>query len=511
MKSRMSKLGYVLCLLLWTASTARSADTKDWIKTVTPFVDEQVLSLVHVDLTSLELEPIQELIMKLVPEDVRSGMTGGFVVAKSVLANVKDAGVKDVYVVMPLGQDQASAPLVILPNAKQIKIDSLRPVVASIPQMASEIIGDAFVIGTQASLDRVKKVVSKLPPQLSEAMDSVKGATIQIVMVPSAELKRVAIATNPPLPKEIGGTTKDFLEPLQWGSLGVELSPMVKFQGNISTKDEAAAKQLKERLDAAVASIGKSPGAKAFFPDWDQLAKMLSADVNKGNLTWEFDGDELAKIVAAPVSAGVQSARSSARRVQSMNNLKQIGISMHVYHDVHGSLPASSTYDKDDKPLLSWRVHILPYIEEEQLYKQFHLDEPWDSEHNKALIPKMPKIFLSPASKVTEAGKTTYLAVVEKDSAFGKNKGLKFSAITDGLSNIILVVEANDDQAVTWTKPDDYFLDVEKPTEGLGKAFPEGFISLMGDGSVRFIANSIDKQMLIRLFNIHDGQVVTLD
>ena len=86
----------------------------------------------------------------------------------------------------------------------------------------------------------------------------------------------------------------------------------------------------------------------------------------------------------------------AARRAQSMNNLKQFALAMHNYHDTNGKFPAASSFDKDGKPLLSWRVHVLPYLEQAELYKQFHLDEPWDSEHNKKLIEKMPNVLASP-------------------------------------------------------------------------------------------------------------------
>jgi hypothetical protein len=87
----------------------------------------------------------------------------------------------------------------------------------------------------------------------------------------------------------------------------------------------------------------------------------------------------------------VQKVREAASRSQSQNNLKQLAISMHNYNDVYGGkLPAHAIYSKDGRtPLLSWRVAILPYMEQDHLYKQFHLDEPWDSEHNKKLIPLM--------------------------------------------------------------------------------------------------------------------------
>ena len=101
--------------------------------------------------------------------------------------------------------------------------------------------------------------------------------------------------------------------------------------------------------------------------------------------------------------------------MNSMNNLKQIALALHNYHAAMGSFPATASMSKDGKPLLSWRVHILPYLEQDNLFKQFKLDEPWDSEHNKALIAKMPDIYRSPAQKVGD-GKTTYLAPMGKNT-----------------------------------------------------------------------------------------------
>src|SRR5438445_3414044 len=100
-----------------------------------------------------------------------------------------------------------------------------------------------------------------------------------------------------------------------------------------------------------------------------------------------------------------------------------MGIAMHQYVDTFKSLPAHASVDKDGKALLSWRVHILPFVEQDALYKEFHLDEPWDSAHNKELIARIPPIYRSPQSRAG-AGKTTYLVPVGKHALFGGKKGL---------------------------------------------------------------------------------------
>ena len=90
------------------------------------------------------------------------------------------------------------------------------------------------------------------------------------------------------------------------------------------------------------------------------------------------------------LSPALIASREAAQRSVRLNHFKQFALAMFMYNDVKQSFPAAASYDANGKPLLSWRVLILPYIEQQELYNQFHLDEPWDSEHNRTLIAKMP-------------------------------------------------------------------------------------------------------------------------
>jgi hypothetical protein len=152
--------------------------------------------------------------------------------------------------------------------------------------------------------------------------------------------------------------------------------------------------------------------------------------------------------------------RPTAADITCSNNLRSIGLALHNYHDTYGRFPAVANFDKEGKPLLSWRVLILPFLEQQQLYAEFHLNESWDSEHNKKLIPRLPAVYRSPDRKL-EAGQTTYLAPVYQSAQTegtmftGRAQGLSLAAVTDGLSNTILVADADDEHAVTWTRPDD--------------------------------------------------------
>jgi type II secretory pathway pseudopilin PulG len=213
-------------------------------------------------------------------------------------------------------------------------------------------------------------------------------------------------------------------------------------------------------------------------------------------------------ILVALLLPAVQAAREAARRSQSMNNLKQLMLALHNNHDVRKRFPAHASYDAEGKPLLSWRVYILPFLEAGELYKQFHLDEPWDSPHNKQLIDFMPDVFANP-NLVGEAGKTNYLAVVGSECVFnGTAMGMSFRSITDGTSKTILLVEADADRAVTWTKPDDWQYDANNPAAGLGGLRPGGWLAAFADGSVQFISNDVDRETLKALFTRAGQEVV---
>ena len=196
-----------------------------------------------------------------------------------------------------------------------------------------------------------------------------------------------------------------------------------------------------------------------------------------------------------------------------MNNLKQIGLAMHNYHATNGSFPPAYTVDKDGKPLLSWRVLILPFLEQEALYKEFHLDEPWDSPHNKPLIERMPTSYVCPSEsdRRVDRGKTTYLTPRGKATIFPGSEGIKLQKITDGTSNTIFIVDAPSSRAVTWTKPDDWDVEMNADLKQIFGRHPEGTNFGFADGSVHFIKDTIDPKTLLNLLTRDGGEVISSD
>jgi hypothetical protein len=206
------------------------------------------------------------------------------------------------------------------------------------------------------------------------------------------------------------------------------------------------------------------------------------------------------------------SIRHMAARSQLQNNLKQLALAMHNYAGDHGDrLPPAAVYSKDGRPLLSWRVLLLPYIECETLYREFHLADPWDSPHNVRLLPRMPKTYYPPAGPIDGQPTRTHLQVfVGKGTAFEGTDGVDLQkGIPDGTSNTILVVEAA--QAVPWTKPQDLPYDPDRPLPLLGVLSPESFNIGMADGSARTLNSKLSERTLRNAITRNDGQVLGTD
>jgi hypothetical protein len=183
-------------------------------------------------------------------------------------------------------------------------------------------------------------------------------------------------------------------------------------------------------------------------------------------------------------------------RLRSGGNLWQLAVAMHNYATDHNvRFPPAAIRGQGDKPLLSWRVALLPYLGHEKLYKEFKLDEPWDSPHNRPLLAKMPKVYAPPGGKTKEPHTTCYQVLVGEDTIFSDKEGMAIARIPDGTSNTLLIVEAR--EAVPWTKPADLPFAADKPLPEFGGLLDDGLFSVVfADGSVRVIRRGMEEEFV---------------
>lgn len=257
--------------------------------------------------------------------------------------------------------------------------------------------------------------------------------------------------------------------------------------------------------------------------------------------------DEPRAAVATPAERTV----TRSQRQRSFNHLKQIGLAFHNHHDATGRLPGDIR-SKDGKPLLSWRVALLPYLEQAALFNQFKADEPWDSEHNLKLLSRMPDVYRVEIEP-KDATHTYYQVFAGPGTPFGPKSGgrgtirpgmggtfgqpgagqpattpgfedfrgqpgtapapdmadrfrVAFTDITDGTSNTLGVVEAG--PPVPWTKPADIPYDPKKPVTKLDGPFADVLHASTLDGAAHALRRDIDPAVMRLLVEMGDGQVI---
>jgi hypothetical protein len=218
----------------------------------------------------------------------------------------------------------------------------------------------------------------------------------------------------------------------------------------------------------------------------------------------------------------IHTVRETQGWIYSANSIKQIGLALYSYHEVYGHFPPAVICDKEGQPLYSWRVAILPFLEQSSLYNQFSLDEPWDSPHNLPLTLRTPRCYVPALGwGDDDPGLTRYQVLVGPGTAFERS-GLTFDDFPDGLGNTLLVVDAAN--PVQWAKPIDLIYDPDQPLPGLGGRYTKsvyflcrevgthsGFCACFADGRCRFIRDSTDERTLRALITRNGGEPVDVD
>lgn len=485
-----------------------AAELRDLAQTVAPVVDDMVAVVVHIDVTHIEARPLLAELQKLVAPALAS--LPPLQQVEMAVQRLTAAGCRDLYVVASLADLPEGTPFVAVPLEAGADAEPLAEALRSLKFEDATRIGGLLCGGSRKTLERLQHLQPAPRPELARAFEAAGDSVAQVLFIPSADMRRVLDELLPQLPAELGGATGAvWSRGAVWAALAVRRRPETSLQLTIQSEDAAAAATLHENLLRVAAALADQPGIEKLLPNLREHSRRLIPAVQKNRLALSLDQshggfDALAAILAPVISQ----ATASSSRNQSADNLKQIGLALHSYHDMHKSLPPAASRSAAGRPLLSWRVHILPFLGQEELYREFHLDEAWDGPHNQALIARMPEVFRGPNSKVREPGSTPYLAATGEHAVFSGPSETELRQVTDGTSNTIMVVEVGDDRSVVWSQPADWELDPRKPKEGLGGRHSGGFFALFCDGSVRFLETSRDDKAIQALFTRDGGEPV---
>ena len=350
-----------------------------------------------------------------------------------------------------------------------------------------------------------KEVFASAPPPFNSIVNGMQYMEAGIAVEKTLRLSTTITYEKEDQAKAALETVKGFAKM----GLAEMVEPRKEVEKRVFPKDQVGANPLTDLPEFLAALAGL-----AILNEAENLLKNPPITLAGTSLKADYTAPQISSNALIPTTAiaigmllpAVQKVREAAQRTSSINNLKQIALAMHNYNSTYGAFPAAAICDKKTgKPLLSWRVAILQYIEEEALYKQFKMDEPWDSEHNLKLAKNMPKIYFHPKANKPGDDKTHYRLFYGKGATFELNKSTQLTNITDGTSNTIMAVEA--EEPVVWTNPNDLAFD---PTKALPKmlSIDGKFSAAYCDGSVRSFKVPIDQEILKLLIQKNDGKFI---
>jgi hypothetical protein len=244
--------------------------------------------------------------------------------------------------------------------------------------------------------------------------------------------------------------------------------------------------------------------------------------------------------LSAAESAPPDEAREAAARARSITNLKLIGLAMNEFHASFGTYPPAVIAGPNGKPWHSWRVLLLLYLDQGELFNQYRFDEPWDGPNNIKLLDRMPEVYRDPIHGDDRGHSTHYAALVGKATAFPPSGAVQRDAqqfpigqgmggatgvqdMTDGTSTTLLVAPVGPERKIPWTKPEDIAVGPDFP--GLGRpggiAAPYRALSgpaghraapvLCGDDSVLVLIDTIHPNVLAALLTRAGGETITFD
>ena len=501
-----------LCLAA-IVGLAPSPDLAPAADPIEAIADDGVLLVGRLDLTRLDLLRTAK---SLVGEAaIAPPVEATVAAADRWIASLKAAGVQQVNVLVDLA-DMPGYPVLAIPLAGADTKALGKLLLGGAPGVplrwpVTAIDRGFFFAGSPAALARIGANTTPRPG-VGEALAAGGDAPIRLAIVPGRPALRLIEETLPTLPDSLGGgPIEPITRGMRWAAIGLAIDPKPVVRAVVRGTDPEATIALAKVGRSVVAGVIDAARKEnpAIAPLADALAA-IPARIDGSEIRVEADLGPAVALITVPV----EQARQEAGRSVSVNNLKQIGLALHNYHSTFDSFPPAYTTSKEGKPLLSWRVLILPYLEAKPLYDQFHLDEPWDGPHNKPLLDRMPETFRSggPSSLAAITGQTSMLAPSGPGTMFPGAKAIRLNDVTDGTSNSIMVVETNAGTTVPWTAPEDWTALPEPKFDALRGRYSTGtFVVLFGDGSVRSLPKGLSVELLKKILSISGGEVVSAD
>lgn len=446
-----------------------------------------------------------------------SGGNGLFVVMG--LADVNAHGGPALIATTAVNRDPAEVERMIAGAIDEVANDQAQAALLPVAgKLKTRRVGDAILVGTESVVERYAACVATPRNDLVEPLVRMTddGASLAAVFSPGSGFRRVVRELWPQFPPPLEQWRGELAD--RWLRLEFE----AKSQGppaaelTLRTTDAEAAQTFVELVRALPAACEQF---KEIGDKREHLGRTLQTIVDV--VPMQLDGmrvvirlptdeDDLAKLGDLTKQA-TDAALESTRQRERIEQFKQMALGMLNFEDAKRHLPPPAILGANDQPLLSWRVAILPYLEtsDAQLYQRFRLDEPWDSPHNLELVKQMPAVYADPSYReLAREGKTTYQVPVGPGTIFDTETGVTFRDIFDGSSKTLLIVEVPPEDAVIWTKPNDWQVDMQNPLKGLARQDRERIVAASCDAAVHTLPVKLEPEVLRAMLTRGGKEVV---
>ncbi|MCA9190603.1 MAG: DUF1559 domain-containing protein [Planctomycetales bacterium] len=438
--------------------------------TIDDILDPNANLLARIDVEHLDWPSVMESVGGLFGETTPDSIQALQKPIDDFLKALRKVDVREIYVSFALQDASRMALAIIVPSNSPAKARlPIEEMLSSIPVVADLSIhttANYVVLAHDATWQRMLQQVSTSPSGLRKHYVEHQNNGLSITIGWSNELRAEVAEIWPqelPPPINIPLSPKALVRDIESLTLTCDGKAPLQLQVVADCESPAAA----ERVYAYLSTIILSQGM-----DIQHQSSSVIVTAAKPTLTRFL----------RPLVANQESTNTS-------NNMKQIILAMHNFHEAHRGFPPRNTVDPQGNPLLSWRVFLLPYLDQLPLYNEFHLDEPWDSPHNRQLIDKMPAVFVSSQTSTAGKGLTSFQVVQCQGSPWngGENRLLRIQDITDGTSNTIAFVQAPESKSVIWTQPtdlvvsevDNLFIEVFGPRDALPAAYFDGSVRIL--------------------------------
>ncbi|MCC9605786.1 DUF1559 domain-containing protein [Blastopirellula sp. JC732] len=507
-----------------------AATSPTWAKDLAPFLDDTTVAVIRINWPNPDL-------LAIVEEVKKAGVDEGFMEEETVV-NVLNSpefakGVSEMAFIFHLLEvktedgdvytEKATTPVFHTTDAIS-DVELVKVIMGDFAaQLPPEVLKQALPrrgewVAMAMQEENAIRIATQEPADTSKleaAVAAIGPAPVQFIALLN-DKNREALLEEGAVPG--GQIAKYYLDKVNFGGLGFAYADSAKFNLIVDTKTAEDAKELHDWVD--LMTRPETLPIKLPAPILEMVRSAIMPKMNENQLSVSLNNEQITQLrttLEPAIAAAAASARAAAEKARSRNNLKQFALGFHNFADTYLKFPPPTrklpdgTFTKETG--LSWRVHLLPYLEYNNLYEQFHLDEPWDSEHNIKLVEMMPEIFVDPNNRSDDPTKTTYVVPSGEKAFFHRGEAFGFQDFTDGTSNTIMILNVSPENAVIWTKPDEWDYDPQNPFRGLDNLNPEGtFEAALVDGSVhQFSAKKMKPETMRHLIERNDGNPINWD